>query len=182
MAKKSKRSRRRVAGYTIGKSRIRRRKLNPGGRAFSMRGFMRNTLMPSTVGAAGALGIDLVLGFLPLPLAMKTGPMKTVIKIAGAAAIGAVAANFVKRDTAQQIAAGAITVALYDLIKGYTLPMLPPAVQQSIVSMGENDVLMEEYPSLEYAGAGYTAGGDADPMGEYVADDSDAGVGMYFNE
>ena len=144
-----------------------------------MRGFMQNTLMPSSVGAVGALGIDMVLGFLPLPAMMKTGPMKTVIKIAGAAAIGAVAANFVKRETANQIAAGSITVALYDLLKGYTLPMLPPAVQASIVSMGENDVLMEEYPELGYEGAGYPAG-EADPMSAYVSsEDVEEGVGMY---
>lgn len=174
MAKKKRRSR--TSGYTVGKSRIRRRKLNPVGRAgrFSMQGFTKNTLMPSAIGAVGALGIDIIIGFLPLPAMMKTGPMRTVAKIVGAAAIGTIASNFMRRDTAQQIAAGAITVALYDLMKGTIVPMLPVDVQASLNEMP----YMEEYPSLEYAGAGQTV----NEMDEYVSGDESMGdenVGMY---
>jgi hypothetical protein len=47
---------------------------------------------------------------LPLPVAMKTGPMAPVVKIAGALGLGALAGMVTNRRMANQVAAGAVTV------------------------------------------------------------------------
>lgn len=166
MAKKSRRRHRTFIAK-------RRYKRNPSG-GFSTKNFMGNTLMPSAIGAAGALGIDVIMGYLPIPVQFKTGPMRAVVKVAGAAAIGFAASKFMKRETANQIAAGAITVAMYDVFKGFLQQAMPT------IPLSENDALIEEYPSLAYAGAGYTVDGMND-INEYVSDE-DGSVGMYVGD
>jgi hypothetical protein len=163
VAKKSSKRRRR---YAVTAKKSRRYRRNPSGGRFNMQTFSRNTLMPSAIGAAGALGLDILMGFLPLPPAMKVGPMRTVIKIVGAVGVGMLAGTFVKRSTAEQIAAGAITVALYDTLKGVVQTAMPT------LSLGEADVF-SEYPSLAYANAGQVVG----DMGEY-----NDNIGMYVGE
>lgn len=184
MAKKKRKyaKRRAASGYTVGRARVRRRKLNPirahrrrryrhnpMGRIGSVGSFAKRTLMPSAVGAAGALGVNVLLGYLPIPPQFKTGPMLAVVKIAGALGVGMLASKMVSRDTAHQIAAGAITVTMYDLLKGYLQQAAPQLPMLSEVDM------MEEYPNLSYAGAGYTvpdmgAYVSGDDMGAYVSD------------
>jgi hypothetical protein len=168
MAKKSVKRRRR---YNVMAKKSRRYRRNPtGGGRFNIQSFSRNTLMPSAIGAAGALGLDVLMGFLPLPPAMKMGPMRTVVKIVGAVGIGMLAGTFVKRSTAEQIAAGAITVALYDTLKGALKTAMPT------LTLGDADDVYTQYPSLAYAGAGQVVG----DMGEYVSDDGN--VGLYVGD
>lgn len=94
---------------------LRYRRRNPVG--FNIAGFVTNTLMPSAIGGAGALALDVLVGMLPLPPALKTGPMAPVMKVAGAIGLGMAAGMFASRKTAEQIAAGAVTVTLYGLAK-----------------------------------------------------------------
>lgn len=171
MAKKHRSAAQKAATRKMLAKRHRRYRRNPAHRAgrFTVQGFMQHTLMPSVMGAAGALGINMAIGFLPLPPMMKTGPMRTLTTIVGAAAIGAVASNFVKRETAQQAVAGAITISLYNLLVGY----MPANIQA--MTVGENDATIHEYPSIGYAGAGYTVDGNT---GAYV----DSGVGLYVGD
>lgn len=152
----------------------RRRRYRPNPmRMGSVAGFTKHTLMPSVVGAAGALGIDVILGFLPIPPQFKTGHMRAIVKIAGAVGVGILASNFMKRETAHQIAAGAITVTLYDVMKGYLRQAVPT------LPLSEADVMYEEYPNLSYAGAGHTIDG----MDQYVSSMStEDGVGMYVGD
>ena len=152
----------------------RRRRYSPNPmRVGNLSGFTKHTLMPSVVGAAGALGVDVMLGFLPLPPQFKTGPMRALVKIAGAVGVGMLASNFMKRETAHQIAAGAITVTLYDVMKGYLQQAMP------LLPLSEADVMFEEYPNLSYAGAAQTV----DDMGQYVSGMStEDGVGMYVGD
>lgn len=172
MAKKSSKRRRR---YSVTAKKSRRYRRNParGIGKFNIQSFSRNTLMPSAIGAAGALGLDVLIGFLPLPPALKTGPMRGVVRVVGAVALGIVAGMVVKKETATNIAAGAITVTLYDLLKGAVQTAMPN------LQLGETDIF-EEYPSLAYAGAGQTVGntddmgmyvGVGDEMGEYVSNE-----------
>lgn len=165
VAKKSTKRRRR---YSVTASKRRKYCRNPAGGRFNIQSFSRNTLMPSAIGAAGALGLDILIGFLPLPPNLKTGPLRTVVKIAGAVGLGVVAGMLVKKSTAEQIAAGAITVALYDTLKGMVQVAMPT------LQLGENDIFTE-YPSLAYAGAGQTVDG----MGVY---DSPEEMGMYVGD
>jgi hypothetical protein len=79
--------------------------------------FMVNTLMPSVVGGAGALALDVVVGVLPLPDTLKTGPMAPLVKIVGAVGLGMLGSKMVNRRVGEQIAAGAITVQIYNFAK-----------------------------------------------------------------
>ena len=166
VAKKSHKRRRRSITKHLSVRRHRKYRRNParGLGKFSVQGFAKNTLMPSAIGAAGALGLDVLIGFLPLPPNLKTGPMRSVVRIAGAVALGIVAGMVVKKETAANIAAGAVTVTLYDVLKGAVQTAMPT------LQLGENDIFTE-YPSLAYAGAGET-------VGEYVSDD----MGMYVGD
>ena len=165
VAKKSHKRRRSITKH-LSVRRHRKNSRNPsrGLGKFSVQGFAKNTLMPSAIGAAGALGLDVLIGFLPLPPNLKTGPMRSVVRIAGAVALGIVAGMVVKKETAANIAAGAVTVTLYDVLKGAVQTAMPN------LQLGETDIFTE-YPSLAYAGAGET-------VGEYVSDD----MGMYVGD
>ena len=161
-------SKRRAHNSVRALKRHRRYRSSPSIRG-GMKGFMQHTLMPSAIGAAGALGIDVILGFLPIPIQFKTGPMRAVVKIAGAVGIGMVASNFVKKETANQFVAGAITVTLYDVFKNYLQTALPT------VALSESEHLMQEYPSLAYANPALNVSGN-EQMGVYVPE---AGMGVY---
>jgi len=91
---------------------LRYRRPNPIG------GFVRDTLMPSVVGGAGALALDVAVAMLPLPPAMKTGPMAPLVKAAGAVGIGMLAGQFMGRRVGEQVAAGGLTVTMYNLARG----------------------------------------------------------------
>jgi len=84
---------------------------------------MVNTLMPSVVGGAGALALDVVVGVLPLPDTLKTGPMAPLVKIAGAVGLGMLGSKMISRRVGEQIAAGAITVQLYNFAKAQLIKL-----------------------------------------------------------
>ena len=86
-------------------SRKRRFHRNPIGN-FSPMGFVKNTLMPSGVGAVGALGLDVLMGFLPLPAVLKGPMISPMVKLVGAVGIGALAGMVTNRRTGEQVAAG----------------------------------------------------------------------------
>jgi len=132
---------------------------------FSLKGFFKQSLMPSAIGAGGALGLDLVLGYLPIPDTMKTGAMRPIVRIAGAVGIGMLAGMIAGKRTGEQVGAGALTVVLYDTLKGYAKTAMP-----TLPLSGVGD----DYPSLEYVSPAINAG----PMGEYVDD----GMGLYVGE
>ena len=92
---------------------LRRRRRNPIG----LGGFVKTTLVPSAVGGAGALALDLLLNVIPIPVAVKNGPMRPLLKIGGAIGLGMVASKVASRRVGEQVAAGALTVALYDMAK-----------------------------------------------------------------
>lgn len=99
-----------------------RRRSNP-----SMPGFVRdfmNTLVPSAIGGAGALAADVAMAVLPLPDAIKTGALRPVARIGAAVAVGALAGMMTNRRTGSQVAAGALTVVMYDTIKGFAAKVL----------------------------------------------------------
>lgn len=88
---------------------LRHRRPNPIGN------FMKDTLMPSVIGGAGALALDVAVGLLPLPPAMKTGPMAPLVKAAGAIGLGMLAGQFMGRRMGEQVAAGGLTVTAYNI-------------------------------------------------------------------
>lgn len=148
----------------------RKRRRNPigGRRRFSLRGFTANTLMPSAIGAAGAIGLDVLMGLLPLPAMVKTGPMKPVARIVGAIGIGMLAGMITNRRVGEQVAAGAVTVVMYDTLKGFVRQAMPTLPM---------DGLSEDYPSMEYINPAQLTD---ESLNAYV--DGDMGVDLLDNE
>lgn len=139
---------------------------NPIGK-LNVKSFMRQTLMPSAVGAVGALGIDMIMGFLPLPTTWKTGPMRPAVKGIGAVAIGLAASMVTSRKVAEQITAGGLTVVLYDTMKTFISGQFPA------IPLGQYDA----YPSIGYVSPSPSVNARADryipQMNAYV----DQGMG-----
>lgn len=136
-------------------------------RGFNPRTFVNQSLMPAGIGAAGALGLDMLMGMLPLPDALKTPTMRPLVRIAGAVGIGMVAGMITNRKMGEQVGAGALTVVLYDVLKGFVQRTMPT------LSLGEND-----YTSLEYYNPAMITGDmDTNTVGMYVGEDQ--GVGEY---
>lgn len=125
---------RRHSGWISNPKRRRSRKFrrNPIG-GFNIKSFANNTLMPAAIGGIGAVGLDVILAMLPLPAAVKTGPMKPIAKIAGAVGIGMIASMVAGRKFGEQVTAGAVTVTLYEIIKELVqkaMPTLPLTLKE----------------------------------------------------
>lgn len=121
-----------------------------------MQGIVNNQLMPALIGGAGAVGNDMLFNVIPLPVMLKIGPMRHLGKAATALAIGFVASFFATKKTADQVAAGALTVVGYNVVR-------------ELVSRFAPGIQMGEYldPGLGYYGAGLDPGA-GNGMGVYL--------------
>lgn len=140
--------RRSPARRVVAAARKRRYRRNPSGR-----GIVNTALIPAAVAATGALSLDVLWNFLPLPEALKTGPLRHVAKGAGAIGLGWLAGKVVNKKVAGQLATGALTVVTYNAMREMMARFMPN------VNMG-------------YYSAGMNAG-----VGAYV----DNGLGAYVN-
>lgn len=138
---------------------LRHRRPNPLG----LGGFVKSTLMPSVVGGAGALALDVAVGLLPLPPALKTGPMAPLVKAAGAVGIGMLAGQLMGRRVGEQVAAGGLTVMAYNLGR----QMLVKASGGKIPGLSEYVSEYVDYapPQLGYESSGGQVGEYADLEG-----------------
>lgn len=167
------RMRRRRSLVVVGKSNPVRRKRRFRLRHYSPNpinspmGFVKQTLVPSAVGAGGALGLDVLLGFATpyLPDSVTSSPIfRPMVRIAGAVGLGMLATKVVGRKMGEQIAAGAITVTVYDVLKGLVKSVAPT------LALGEND-----YTAMGYYSPGMQVGNEEiSGMGQYVE-----GLGEY---
>lgn len=119
--------RRRRAAASTARRRVYRR--NPARRMSTRRRFRRNPsgggamrlgqmAMPAVFIGLGALGTEIIQGYLPLPIAWKTGPMRYVVKGAIGVGIGLVLAKgFKQKRLGYYFAAGAIAIAVHDFAK-----------------------------------------------------------------
>jgi hypothetical protein len=137
--------------------------LGGGGGRFSIGRFLNQSLMPAGVGALGAVGVDIALGYVRpmLPAALQGSAMEPLVKLGGAVGIGFLASKVMGRRFGEQAMAGAITVALYSIVR--------PIIQSAIPGV------LSEYVGEYYDnGMGYVA--PALQVGEYVGVD---GIGDY---
>ncbi len=136
----------------------------------SMKGFVNATLVPAGVGALGALGVDLVIGYASphLPATFQSGMMLNAVKIAGAVGVGMVAGMVAGKKFGEEAMAGAITVTLYDIVKGYVKSAMP-SLPLSGYDMGWIS------PAYQLP---------APNMGMYIGQDNayNGGMGMYIGE
>jgi hypothetical protein len=124
MAAKKTRKRRRKAKVFTHKSGAKRYRRNP--RSLEA-GFIKNTLLPSAIGAAGAIGADMLLGYLPVPPMYKTGPIGAALRIGSALVVGAAVGAIAGRESGEEAAAGGVIVTLYQLSRGFIPAQAMPA-------------------------------------------------------
>ena len=152
-------------------ARKRRYKRNPNGRG--MAGIVNTTLIPAAVAASGALSLDVLWNFLPLPETLKTGPLRHIAKGAGAIGLGWLAGMVVNKKTAGQLATGALTVVTYTAMREMMARFMP-AVNMGYYSAGMPAGSMGAYVGMgEYVGGpgmgAYIGGGGTSP---YLAADT----------
>lgn len=144
-----KKRRKTPAKRKAGKSVAKRRRRNPIRTAGAI-----NQIQNAAVGAAGALGVDVVMAKMPLPIAMTATPaMRAATQGVVSLALGMLVANFgKKRVLGRQIAEGGLTVALHGVGKGLIGPQL------GLSAYGGNLLAyqdMDDYSSID----AYTNGG-----------------------
>ena len=128
----------------------RARRRNPARR--SARGIVNTTLMPAVKGAAGALALDVAWGYLPIPMTLKTGYMRHVVKGVGALGLGYLANFVTSRSDADQMARGAMTVVVHGAMREAAQQFMPTVPLDGI----------------GYYSAGMPVGAYVEGMGEYV--------------
>jgi len=160
---------RRKRRYSVAKVH-RRRKSNPSVRGIV--GQLKPTIKAGLIGAAGGLGLDLLLGYVKakLPAQLQSGYGLTATKILGAVLVG-IAGNMVLRGRGGDLAKGAMTVVLHDELKALAMAQFPG------LPLG---AYMEYAPSVGYSNDGLLTGAQSvgeymrQGFGEYVSDSSDA--------
>lgn len=165
-----------VRKYSARRAPVRRRRRRRTGRRGNPRLTMRSVqsqLMEAGTGAVGALGLDVIQGYLPIPENLKTGIVGTGVKALLAIGMGVVASQvkIVRGATANKMVNGALTVVLHDELKKQVQNFAPG------IQMGEylND------DGLGYYGSGYPAGVMGENyggMGTYLPEISDLSMGM----
>lgn len=139
----------------------RRRRKNPSFRL----GSMTRLIQPALVGSAGAIGLDILMGYAPIPVTLKTGPFRYLVKAAGALAVGFAASLLpFTRKYGEQMAVGALTCVGHDAIRE-GLQTYAPTVQ-----LGDLNPYMSglSYYSPGYIPAPADNGTEMDGMGEYI--------------
>jgi hypothetical protein len=97
---------------------------NPRG----MRGIMSGTVIPATVGATGAVLLNLAMGYLPATFQTSIAGnalLKPLVGIGGAILLGMGASKIAGRQAGERVALGAVTVVLYGLINNTLKTALP---------------------------------------------------------
>lgn len=141
----------------------RRYRRNPSPRL----GGLGNMLMPAVYGAGGALAIDLVTGYLPLPLAIKVSPARHLIKGLLAVGMGMV----FRGRIGSEMAKGGLTVALHD------------AAREAVQTFAPSVQLGAEPTVQDLAGIGYySPAATGEPALGFYQDQGMAGMAGYSTE
>ena len=169
-------------GYVTGTKPIRRRKLNPRRKHHAKRRHKRHSnprfsvagitsqIMPAAYGAAGGIALDVVLGYLPIPAMLTAGYAKHATRVVGALGVGYVARKFLGAK-GSAVAAGALTIAMYGLLKDVLVQFAP-----GVKGVGD-------YEEIAIDNTADQIGAYMDPaarLGAYLPDGSRApGMGAY---
>lgn len=108
---------------------------NPSLSLSSPMSFVKNTVMPAAIGATGALAVDWAFANLPVPMFLTSGMMLPIARIGGALLVGVAAGAVMGKKFGEDVAAGAVTVTLYDLIKTSMQTNMPNVRLARYVSM-----------------------------------------------
>jgi hypothetical protein len=136
-------------------------------------GGISSQLMGAVPGAVGALGLDVLLGLVPVPATWKTGMLGYVTKIVGALGLGMLAKMVVSQHTAAQMTNGALTVMFHGIMRDFVATNVPS------IPLG---MYMNPSPvqGLGYYGSGWNPSRES-TLSAYLPDISDNGDSMAMN-
>lgn len=119
-------------------SRRRRRRRNPtlNLRAFSPAAII-DQVIPASIGAAGAVALDVAIANLPLPDQLKVGYSRHAVRAVGAIALGMLSRYFVRPETAARIGSGALTVVMYGVLKDLIRDYVPAEVIAKVPGLSD---------------------------------------------
>lgn len=160
-ARARRRSTRQVAVFRANPVRRRRSyRRNPtGGTSFKSLGKM---LIPAMGVGAGAVGSEILMGYLPIPANFKHGVMRHITKGAVGVGAGLILSKVLKQKALGfYVAAGAIVIATHDAIKEFIANRLPMVGQ---TGFGQ---YVDALPS-QFGGMGYVNPGATMRFGQYV--------------
>lgn len=123
-----------VAGYFPNPAKRRRSRV--GGIARTVRRYKRNPstapganitnmLMTSLQGAGGAIAVNTILNYIPLPDMLKTGNMKYLVRGAAAIMLGIAGRRVLPARVATNMAIGSLTVTMHDAIREVAGNLIP---------------------------------------------------------
>jgi len=134
-------------------------------------------LGPVAIGAAGALGTDLIVGFIPWPAAVVTSPfsplIKTAVKVAVAVGVGFGVGKALGRPVGTKFMVGALTVVGYGFARDMLARFVPTL---TLGELQEND-----FPEIGFVGENFSPLGEAMPGFPALAGD-DFGADYGFGE
>lgn len=132
---------------------------------------MMQTFQGGAIGAAGALAVDVAMTKLPLPANLTTGTLAPITKGMVGIGLGMLVAKVGKnKKLGEQLAAGAVTVALYNAGKQMIGPSLGLSGWDDGL-LGWDDGLLGYDDDLGYYNAAPTSGGDYAMDAIYTSDD-----------
>lgn len=129
-------------------------------------------IMPAVLIGGGAVGAELLMGYLPLPAVLKTGPLRYVTKAAVSVAAGYFIAKYGNKKAGEAFAMGGIAIATHDALKAGVTQFMPGARFGGFNwdKYGYNQIA-ESYgtqPGIGYYSPGSTMeAGYGEYMGEY---------------
>ncbi len=176
--------RRRVAAFRANPAPRRRRRVsarrsyrrNPSSRMGGKGSFsIMGVILPSIAVGVGAVGAELLMGYLPIPAALKSGPMRYAAKAAVSIAAGYAIARFGNKKIGEAFAMGGVAIAAHDMVKALVTSTLPGAQFGGWADYGYV-TQAQAYGTMPGGGAlGYYSPGANVGMGEYVPN----GLGEY---
>jgi hypothetical protein len=154
----------------------------------TMRSVMNNVVIPAFQAGAGALALDIIWGYVPVPLEWKTGNLRHVVKGGGAIVLGMVAQQVLGAQMGRNIAMGALTVTFHDALRDMVAQFAPniplgyiaPAMNAGDYGGPQTYNYPGADPMLQGQGMGYYVeggGGAAPPMP--VKRESENNIGYY---
>lgn len=103
------------------KARSRRRyRRNP-----TIKGIINSLVMPAASAAGGALALDFLWSYVPIPPAIKDGPMRHVAKGLGAVVLGQLVGMVGNKRLGDTMAMGALTVTFHNAFKEMAAQYMP---------------------------------------------------------
>lgn len=98
--------------------------------------FFGGTFIPAAIGAAGAVGTDIALGYFPVPQQFRTGMGGAIVRVFASLGIGWLVGAMSNERTGAEAAAGGIIVTLYQILRPWSAQNLPLRMSRYVPMAG----------------------------------------------